>query len=65
MGFRLQAIVDRVRRESRGLADVDLAKLNMQIGLPLSRTAREIRDDPALVARAELICEQILRSGKK
>jgi hypothetical protein len=65
MGAQLQAIVDRLRRESTGLVGIHLARLNLQTGRPLSRLASEIADEPALVERAQLICEQILRSEKK
>ncbi|UJR85793.1 hypothetical protein [Sandaracinus amylolyticus] len=60
MGARLQAIVDRVRTESKGLPNVDLARLNLKVGRPLSRQAAELPDDPTLVALAESIAREIL-----
>ncbi len=65
MGVELQAIVDRLRRESTGLVAIHLARLNLQTGQPLSRLASQLEDDPELVERARLICEQFLRSEKK
>ncbi|WP_053237735.1 hypothetical protein [Sandaracinus amylolyticus] len=65
MGVRLQAIVDRVRTESKGLPNVDLARLNLKVGRPLSRQAAELPDDPTLVALAESIAREILsESGR-
>jgi hypothetical protein len=63
MGARLQAIVDRIRRQSTGVVNVDLARLNLRTGKPLSRLAMEIPDDPELVAHAEAVCSEILSSN--
>ena len=60
MGARLLAIVERVRTESKGLPNVDLARLNLKVGRPLSRQAAELPDDPTLVALAESIAREIL-----
>jgi len=61
MGQRLLAIVERVRRESKGLPDVDLARLNLRVGKPLSRTAFSLPDDPELVALAERVANELLK----
>lgn len=63
MGVRLLAIVERVRAESKGLPNVDLARLNLKVGRPLSRQALELPDDPQLVALAESIAREILSEG--
>lgn len=63
MGVRLQAIVERVRSESRGLPNIDLARLNLKVGRPLSRQAAELPDDPQLVALAESVAREILSEG--
>ena len=60
MGKRLLEIVDRVRNESRGLPNVNLARLNLRVGKPLSRFAEDIPDDPELVARARDVADQLL-----
>lgn len=60
MAARLMAIVERVRRESRGLPNVDLARLNLRVGKPLSRMALELPDDPETVRLAELAANEIL-----
>ncbi|MBL8684708.1 MAG: hypothetical protein JNK05_36365 [Myxococcales bacterium] len=64
MGARLQAIVDRVRRESRGVVNVDLARLNLRVGQPLSRAAMEIPDTHELVAKAEAVANEILGAAQ-
>jgi hypothetical protein len=64
MAARLQAIVDRIRRQSSGVVNVDLARLNLRTGKPLSRLAMEIPDDPALVAHAETVCREILSANQ-
>ena len=61
MGQRLLAIVERVRRESKGLPDVDLARLNLRVGKALSRTAFSLPDDPELVALAERVANELLK----
>lgn len=60
MAARLAAIVDRVRRESRGLPNIDLARLNLRVGKPLSRMAMELPDDPETIRIAEAAAEEIL-----
>lgn len=61
MAARLLAIVERVRRESHGLPNVDLARLNLRVGKPLSRMALELPDDPETVRRAEAAAAEILQ----
>lgn len=65
MGLRLQAIVDRVRNESKGLPNVDLARLNLKVGRPLSRQALELPDDPRLIAAAESAANEILSESAR
>lgn len=65
MGHRLHAIVERVRTESAGLPNIDLARLNLRTGRPLSRVARDIPDDPDLVALAEAVADEILGTRSK
>ena len=52
MGTELQRIVEYVTENTRGLAKIDLARLNLRVGKPLSRFALTLPDDPALVASA-------------
>lgn len=63
MGTRLVAIVDRVRTRPNGLPGVDLARLNLKVGKPLSRLAASIADDPEIVARAERAAHEIMTEG--
>ncbi len=63
MGQRLVAIVERIRRESKGLPNVDLARLNLRVGKPLSRTAFTLPDEPELVALAERVADELLKEG--
>jgi len=65
VGHRLYAIVERVRTESSGLPNIDLARLNLRTGRPLSRIAMDIPDDPALVALAEAVADEILGTRSK
>ncbi|MDP3275506.1 MAG: hypothetical protein Q8Q09_09950 [Deltaproteobacteria bacterium] len=60
MGARLQAVVDRIRTQSKGLPNIDLARLNLRTGQPLSRLANEIPDDPTLVRSAEAFADEVL-----
>lgn len=60
MGQRLLDIVERIRRESKGLPDIDLARLNLRVGRPLSRQAFSLPDDPELVALAERVMHELL-----
>lgn len=61
MGKQLLAIVTRVETNSRGLPRVDLARLNLRVGKPLSRMAATIPDDPELVAKAEAVADELLK----
>jgi hypothetical protein len=63
LGRRLQAIVDRVSRESTGLPAVDLARLNLKVKHALSRQALELPDDPELVRAAERAANEILKAS--
>ena len=63
VGARLKEIVDEVRSRSSGLVNVDLARLNLRVGKPLSRLAAELPDDEALVSRARAVADEIL--GKR
>jgi len=62
VGARLKAIVDDVRYNSKGLVNIDLARLNLRVGKPLSRLAAELADDDDLVARARSAADEILGS---
>ncbi len=64
MGRKLEAIVERVRRESTGLPNIDLARLNLRVGQAISRLAAQLPDDPEIVARAEAAADEILTEGK-
>jgi len=63
VGARLLQIVEEVRTRSAGLVNVDLARLNLRVGKPLSRLAAEIPDEDELVARARAAADEIL--GRK
>ena len=65
MGMRLVEIVLRVRRESKGLPDVDVARLNLRVGKALSRLAAVIPDDPELVELAGRVAADILGDKKE
>ncbi|MFT3765196.1 MAG: hypothetical protein QM820_06725 [Minicystis sp.] len=60
MGVELQRVVDYVSRNTRGLAAVDLARLNLRVGQPLSRRAMLIPDRPDLVDLAWRSAREIL-----
>jgi hypothetical protein len=60
MGEQLQTIVEHVKINSRGLPSLDLARLNLRVGKPLSRCAATLPDDPALVAAAWRVARDIL-----
>jgi hypothetical protein len=64
VGVLLQAIVDRVRQNPRGIPNVDLARLNLRVGKPISRLASELPDDPVLVEAAERAAQEILAGPK-
>lgn len=63
MGEKLKQIVEEVRAHSTGLVNVDLARLNLRVGRPLSRLADTLPDDADLVAKARDAADEIL--GKK
>ena len=60
MGAKLEAIVEHVRKNSKGLPSVDLARLNLRVGKALSRQAAELEDDPELVALAQKVADSLL-----
>lgn len=64
MGQKLRAIVERIRRETTGIAELDLARLNLKVGVALSRIAADIHDEASLVARAERAADEILSAGR-
>ncbi|UQA60678.1 hypothetical protein [Polyangium aurulentum] len=64
MGQQLMRIVEQVRAKSRGFPNLDLARLNLLTGQPLSRKAFEIPDDPKVVAAAQAAAREILE-GKR
>jgi hypothetical protein len=61
MGEQLQNVVEHVKSNSRGLPSLDLARLNLRVGKPLSRLAANLPDEPALVAKAWKVAHDILR----
>lgn len=60
MGEQLQSIVEHIRTNSRGLPSLDLARLNLRVGKPISRCAATLPDDPELVAAAWKAARAIL-----
>lgn len=60
MGLQLLQIVEYVRKNSRGLPNLDLARLNLKVGKPISRLAASLPDDPALVEAAWRAANEIL-----
>lgn len=60
MGVQLQEVVDYVRRQTRGIVSLDLARLNLKVGKPLSRAADKLPDDPAVVAAAWKAAREIV-----
>jgi hypothetical protein len=60
MGVQLLQVVEHIRTHSRGLPSLDLARLNLKVGKPLSRLAAELPDDPALVGAAWQAAHEIL-----
>lgn len=60
MGVELQRVVDYVTQRSTGLAAVDLARLNLRTGAPLSRAAARIADDPKLVELAWRVAVELV-----
>jgi hypothetical protein len=65
MGEELRRVVEHVRANSRGIVSVDLARLNLVVGKPLSRMALEIPDEPKLVGAAWEAAREIVGGGKK
>lgn len=63
MGIELVKIVEHVRRNSKGLPNIDLARLNLKTGRPLSRHAADIPDTPFLVQAAWAAANEILSEG--
>lgn len=61
MGILLMQVVEHIRKSSKGLANVDLARLNIRTGKPLSRMAAVIPDDKQLVDNAWRVAHEILR----
>lgn len=47
-------------QRSKGLAAVDLARLNLRTGSPLSRAASRIADDPKLVELAWRVAVELV-----
>lgn len=64
MGEKLLRVVEHIRVNSRGLPALDLARLNLKIGRPVSRFAATLPDDPALVASAWEAANEILKEAK-
>lgn len=65
MGIELQRVVEYVTKNTRGLANVDLARLNLRVGKPLSRMAMTLPDDPAVVSSAWQCAREILGEGEE
>ncbi len=63
MGIELQKVVDYVNAHTTGLAAVDLARLNLRVGKPLSRFAMSIPDTPDTLTRAWQCAREILAEG--
>ena len=63
LGALLLRIVEEVKTGSRGIPNVDLARLNLRVGKPLSRLAATLPDEPALVDAARKAADEIL-AGK-
>jgi hypothetical protein len=64
MGERLLQVVEHIRVNSRGVPALDLARLNLRVGKPLSRFAATLPDEPALVASAWAAATEILKDAK-
>ena len=60
MGVRLVQVVSHIRQNSKGLPNIDLARLNLRIGQPLSRNAAELPDTDELVEAAWRVAREIL-----
>jgi hypothetical protein len=64
LGIELQRVVDYVSANTRGLASIDLARLNLKTGKPLSRMALSIPDNPELVSLAWQCAREIVSEGR-
>ena len=64
MGDQLLQVVEHIRMNSRGVPALDLARLNLKLGRPVSRFAATLPDDPALVASAWAAAAEILKDVK-
>lgn len=64
MGEKLLQVVEHIRVNSRGMPALDLARLNLKLGRPVSRVAASLPDDPELVASAWAVAEEILKETK-
>jgi len=65
MGHELRRVVEHVRLHSRGIVNIDLARLNLLVGKPLSRMASELPDEPKLVGAAWAAAREIVGEEKK
>jgi hypothetical protein len=64
MGIRLVEVVEHVRTHSKGLPTLDLARLNLRVGKPLSRYAAMLPDEPEVVEAAWRAAHEILAESK-
>lgn len=60
MGTELQRVVEYVNKNSKGLAAIDLARLNLRVGKPLSRCAMTLPDQPEIVELAWKLAREIV-----
>ena len=65
VGIELQKVVDYVTKSTCGLAAVDLARLNLRVGKPLSRFAMSIPDTQETITRAWQCARAIVAEGGK
>lgn len=63
LGTELQRVVEYVNKHSRGLAAIDLARLNLRVGKPLSRCAMTLPDHPETVELAWRLAREIVAGG--
>jgi hypothetical protein len=63
MGVRLVQVVTHIRQHSRGLPNIDLARLNLRLGHPISRYAADLPDTDELVEQAWRVAREILSEG--
>ena len=64
MGEKLLQVVEHIRVNSRGVPALDLARLNLKLGRPVSRFAATLPDEPALVESAWAAANEILKDAK-